>query len=68
MKPLPWSHYKQHYSDDFIMVRHAIFLNFVSSGANIIEEDLDPAGVVKLIQQVGQDYLKRNKRGIDEFK
>lgn len=64
---IPWSHYKQHYSDDFILVRHAIFMNFVSADADIIEENLDPQGIVKLIQQVGRDYLKRNKRGASAF-
>ncbi len=64
----PWSHYKQHYSDDFILVRHAIFMNFVSAEADIIEENLDPRAVVKLIHQVGRDYLKKNKKGISEFK
>ncbi len=65
---IPWNHYKQRYGDDFVMVRRAIFLNFVSAKAGIKEEDLSPQDVVILIQQVGQDYMRRNKRGISDIR
>ncbi len=64
---IPWSHYKPEYSSDFILVRRAVFGNFVAKDADIIEENLSPEDVVKLIQDVGRDYIKRNKRGINEF-
>ena len=48
---IAWSHYKPHYSPDFIMVRRAVFLNFVNAKADIIEENLTPEDVIKLIAQ-----------------
>ncbi len=59
---LSWSHYKQHYSSDFIMVRRAVFLNFVNANADIIEENLTPVDVAKLIGQAGKDYARKSKR------
>ncbi len=59
---IPWNHYKQTYSSDFILVRRAVYANFVSYDADIIEENLTPEDVVKLIRQVGNDYVKRSKR------
>ena len=61
-------HYKPHvYSSEFIIVRRAVFMNFVAGNSDIVEEDLTPEHVVKLIQQVGEDYIEHNKRGISEL-
>ena len=63
-----WKHCKPRiYSSEFIIVRRAIFMNFVAGNAPIIEENLSPEDVVKLIQEVGRDYIERNKRGISEI-
>ena len=63
---IPWSHYKPTYSTEYILVRRAIFMNFVSEKAHVREEDLSPDIVVRLINQVGEDYKKKNKRGLTE--
>ncbi len=59
---IAWSHYKPHYSSDFIMVRRSVFLNFVNAKADIVEENLTPEDVIKLIAQVGKDYVRKSKR------
>lgn len=53
-----------HYSSDFILLRRAIFMNFIANNAPIREEDLTPEICYQLIYDIGEDYIGRNKAGI----
>lgn len=59
---------REQYSSDFILVRRAIFMNFISHSAPISEEDLTPEDIVVIIQDVGKEYIGASKRGISEIK
>ncbi len=52
------------YSSDFISLRRAIFMNFIAQNAPIREDDLTPEVCRQLIYDIGEDYIRRNKRGI----
>lgn len=51
------------YSSDFILLRRAIFMNFIAQNAPITEEDLTPEVCFQLIYDIGEDYVRRSKRG-----
>lgn len=55
---------EQNYSIDFIVVRRAVFWNLIAADAPIKEQDLTPQDVIRLIEDVGNDYVSRNKRGL----
>jgi hypothetical protein len=59
---------KQQYSTDFLIVRRAVFNNFIAFSAPIKEEDLTPEDIYTIISEVGLDYTERNKRGLTEVK
>ncbi len=48
----------------FLILRHAIYQNFIAASAPIREEDLSLDDLTKIIADVGKDYIKRNKRGL----
>lgn len=54
---------REQYSSDFIMLRRAIFMNFIAQNAPIQEEDLTPEICFQLLYDIGEDYIRRNKRG-----
>lgn len=54
--------------DSFYSIRRAIFMNFISANAPIKEEDLTPEDCLDIIREVGEDYIRRNKRGITKIK
>lgn len=54
----------EQYSKEFLTLRRAIFENFVVKDAPIKEEHLTLDDLCCLIEDVGEDYMQRNKRGI----
>lgn len=52
------------YSSDFILLRRAIFMNFIASNAPIREEDLTPEICYQLLFDIGEDYAEKNKAGL----
>ncbi len=51
-------------SIQFVILRHAIYQNFIAASAPIREEDLSLDDLTKIIADVGKDYVERNKRGL----
>ncbi len=51
-------------SIQFLILRHAIYQNFIAVNAPIKEEDLSLDDLTKIISDVGSDYTERNKRGL----
>ena len=53
----------QHFSDDFIIVRYHVWYNFVAAKAPITREALDVQDIVALIDDIGEDWKEKSKRG-----
>jgi hypothetical protein len=52
------------HSKEFLTLRRAIYLNFIARDAPIKEESLTLNDLCFLIRDVGEDYVRRNKRGL----
>lgn len=52
------------YSIDFIVVRRAVFNNFLRHDAPFNEKDLTPIHVVRLIEEVGRSHYDLGKAGV----
>ncbi len=52
------------YSNDFIVVRRAVYQNFVARDAPIKEEDLTPHDMYLIIYDVGKHFANRNIAGL----
>jgi hypothetical protein len=55
---------KQEYSTDFLIVRRAVFMNFIARNAPIREEDLTPQDIYAIIYDLGKHFASQNVAGL----